>query len=803
MAREFDHLDLPQLQAPLPRRRHGGGKSVERVDRAAHARQLLAEADAVTQAQLRRPLPVGATPALIFKLRLHPKANLDDDALGRFGLSVVARDEDKTLVVFSSDDDLRLFRDRVRTFGSPTGPKFGEVGGIENLEAISAEDRIGLRLLESPLDGSDGLVPVDVELWHPGTPTGARQRLAELREVVQGVGGRLSDDLIGTDLVIARCHVDADGLAVLLELDIVREVDRMPEAAVARVQALGVEVDDLPDIADAAPGSTGVLVVDSGTTANHPLLAPAMGEAQVFPDDLGQRDGLGPADGDQRLNGHGTAVSGFAAWGRPHEVVAGGRTRAEVALFSARVLDDQAHYDPDLLVEHQLESAVRYFLETYPECKVINLSLGDDRMVFREGGRQTRVAACIDELAYQWQARNVLFVVSTGNCTYDPDEDDYPNHLLQAKSALIEPATSALALTVGGVAAGGAPLRESKSAGRRPVSGGQGHPSPFTRAGFGVGGMLKPDLVELAGDYALDPRAPAKLDRSDPGLGLPTTNRDFLTDGRLLRTVVGTSFAAPAVSHAAALLFNRYPDASPNLVRALLADSAQLPDSRPKPLDGVEHDDDVLRVFGYGRPDVTRAAKSETNDVLLVAESTIAPDSFQLFEVPLLPSDFLGRRGDRAISVTLAFDPPTRHTRGDSYLGLTMQFHLFRNSTTEEIAAAFRDWREAPAGDRETQLDSSLGRVKGGQRVDLHPGARRRSKGTLQRGRTTVKSPQWGYDGGPLILAVSCLRKWAPPELNAQRFAAVVSLKHSDPKADLYGPLRARLQPRIRARARS
>jgi hypothetical protein len=159
--------------------------------------------------------------------------------------------------------------------------------------------------------------------------------------------------------------------------------------------------------------------------------------------------------------------------------------------------------------------------------------------------------------------------------------------------------------------------------------------------------------------------------------------------------------------------------------------------------------------------------------------------------------------GDRTLSVTLAFDPPTRQTRADSYLGLTMTFHLFRNITTAEVAAAYRDWSEAPAGAGEEQLETALSSIPGRQKVALKPGVNLRRKGALQRGICRVSTRAWDYEDGPLILAVSCLRSsWVPPEIIRQRYALVASIKHSDPRAQLYSPLRARLQARPRARIR-
>jgi hypothetical protein len=162
----------------------------------------------------------------------------------------------------------------------------------------------------------------------------------------------------------------------------------------------------------------------------------------------------------------------------------------------------------------------------------------------------------------------------------------------------------------------------------------------------------------------------------------------------------------------------------------------------------------------------------------------------------------MGRTGERSISVSLAFDPPTRQTRGDSYLGLALQFHMFRNIALAEVSAAYRDWKRAPAGPTEDELASSLGKLKGAQKIEFEPKIGVRSRGTLQRGIKRVANSGWSYAGGPLILAVSCLRRWAPEEIATQRYALVLSLKHSDTEARLHAPLHARLRERPRARIR-
>jgi subtilisin family serine protease len=737
---------------------------------------------------------------LIFKLELHPQGYLDEDQLDRMGLTVLEREPGRVLVVFSSDEDLTAFRQRLSSYGGDIdGPAYAELAGIERLVPLIPDDRVGSRLRERPLEPGTTSASLDVELWHPGTRQGAARSLEQLRLAVESLNGEVTDEVIGADIVLARIKVDAARVDQLLTLDRVREVDRPPQTQIEPYEEPAARAQDLPEVSEPPDGAAGVLVVDSGITANHPLLRNLVGDAQAFPGPA-TTPPWGPADEEVRTGGHGTSVSGIAGLGDLSGFTPGTTIAGEVRLFSGRVLDEQCSYDPDELVEHQLEEAVRYFVDNYPETRVINLSLGDPTMVFRDGASQPRLAARIDELAYELQSSNVLFVISSGNYDYvalnaGDEIRMYPDYLLDPSARLIEPASAALALTVGGLANG----RDPTAAGRRAVAGTLGHPSPFTRSGPGVGGMIKPDVVEFAGDVVLDG---SDIPVVDDTVGVISTNRGFAPPGgSLLRRVRGTSFAAPAVSHLAAKLFNQFPEASPNLIRALVADSATLPPSRPSPLDGDFSDESVWRIFGYGRPDFERAVASAENDVLLIAESSIELDAYQLFEVPEIPRDFFDLAGDRLLSATLAFDPPTRHTRSDDYLGVRLQFRLFRNTTLDQLERVFRDWRRAPAGPTEISLESRLDDLPGRQKVDLRPGLTLRGRGTLQKGMLPVASRAWNYDEGtPLILAVTSQRRWAPAEVVAQRFAVVVSLKHSDPAARLHSRLRARLQPRVRVR---
>jgi hypothetical protein len=84
----------------------------------------------------------------------------------------------------------------------------------------------------------------------------------------------------------------------------------------------------------------------------------------------------------------------------------------------------------------------------------------------------------------------------------------------------------------------------------------------------------------------------------------------------------------------------------------------------------------------------------------------------------------------------------------------------------------------------------------------MRPGVRTRQRGTLQRGWANVGRSDWAYDGGPLTLAITARRVWAPVTITDQRFAVVVSLHYPRAGVDLYARWRERLPVYERIRAR-
>jgi hypothetical protein len=318
----------------------------------------------------------------------------------------------------------------------------------------------------------------------------------------------------------------------------------------------------------------------------------------------------------------------------------------------------------------------------------------------------------------------------------------------------------------------------------------RGYPSPFTRTGFGVDGMIKPDIVDFGGDLALDlsyregldlPKV-SQLGDNVAGVSVVTFSKNFQSS--LFHICSGTSFAAPRVANIAAQLFTKYPD-------EFQLNSQQSQGEKTKQIEKL------LAIYGYGQTDLERAMYSAENYVFLSEDNVLIPvGKFHIYEIPQLPQEFFDVKGTRTLSITLAFDPPTRPTRGDSYLGVTMGFNIFKGIDRQSVINAYVDANktEKPGDFAEISMENLKKQHGSGISIDLSPGSSLRKKGTVQRGQVQIFPQSTKYNEGNMILVVSCNRKWAnADEIPIQRYALVVSISHSDSQVDLYDRMRLQI----------
>ena len=687
------------------------------------------------------------------------------------GVEVVSQ-EDRTLVLaLATDDGLAVIESRLATLA-----RDGEVTRAQLLYAVedfshwSRQDRLGNALRELGLPSAADFV-LDVELWPQERIDRRDLMVRTFQEWLDVEGIARLDTFVQPSLVMVKVRCSRERAERLLAHRDVRTVDLPPRFGI-RLEMLRSDIREIPAPEPPPDGAPTIGVLDSGITAAHPLLGPAVGDAQGF---------VAPERRPEDSEGHGTFVSGLALYGDVAASLQRGRFTPTLRLLSGKVFKDDGT-DQTEFVERSIEEAVDYFAREYG-CRVFNLSYGDLNRVY--DGRHLRgLAYTLDRLS---RIKNVLFVTSSGNRPLQdlprPLRGQYPEFLFEGANRLLDPGTALNVLTVGGVAEHDATLAAQQypnDLAGVPIAR-QGQPSPFTRCGPSINGAIKPDLVEHAGNVALD-----RQDRpTTRGIGVLSMDSRF-AGGRPFREDVGTSCAAPVVAHTAARLLAELPNASPHLLRALIGAHAKWPQASINllnPHDNADGRERLLRAVGYGRVDDEALYQSLDRRVTLITDERIEADRHHFFEVPVPASWWDRARRERTVTVALAHAPEVRTTRLE-YRATKIRFSFVNADTLDEVSAAFRRNRDDGMPER-----SSNRLISSDQR----------NAGTLQVSRWHFRGP---INRNRLFVVVTRQDSpWSTVTDQAESYGLVIVLDdRHHAEVNLYGEVRAMLQARVRAR---
>ena len=789
----------------------------EPSSREKHAEALAGEVDAGQRQAAESRTAHGVDPSRLFLLEFQ---SLDWDLLAQledaFGMLVVDERKGKAgdhetytyLVQFDSSAEQEAFAgelERYRAGDSSRGLLTAKqrshfFDGLQTVRLPSPEDRTGPRLRVEGMPAR-GQFYLDVDLWHPGSRLEAQARIDEVKTMCQRLGGAVSEDLATKSMLLLKVLANPKLADALLSLDFVASVDRPPRLQAA-YSDMFTDAGPPPRIDPPGPDVPVACVIDSGVTSQHPLLTGWTGaEREFIPLQI---EGLADIDG------HGTAVAGLVVYGDVAECIESGRWIPRVFVHSAKILyhDDvngRTAFPESQRVESATERAIRYFV-TQHGCRIFNLSVGDEWQVYA-GGRQFVWAEKLDELAREL---DIVIVVSAGNHppglpqsarTREEFWQGVRDEMFNENHRICSPATASLVVSVGALARSdaigpehgepGVPLRDAFAcAPARAVA-------PFSRSGPGYEieagrASVKPELVHMGGNLGVRSR-----NRESPewtfghiNLGEPTIRP--VRDGRYLTAIAGTSFAAPHITHAAAIAERELERAtghppSANLIRAVLGVAARLDECHD---DCVSNEAERLRLVGYGVCDAERSAHSSQSRVTLVSEESIDDDSLHAYRFPV-PVEFISGIGVRGLSVSLAFDPPVRASRKE-YLARTMWFEVCKGVTTADI----QRYRAAVAAGAKERLP-----LPSKHHLGLRPPPRALQWSTLQvASKIWTRAPRIPIptdEAAPVLyVLVGSQKRFDWPESSSQHYGIAVTLWREGTAVNLYEAVRARIRAR-------
>jgi len=751
-------------------------------------------------------------PNLIFKLEINQSVseNTIRTELGRMNIQVISPSPDKKgiWVVFANNQDVEQLKAKLKIYKDSDSYKF--FSAFESIDDIPIEEKIGEGLNLENLD-TKTFSYFDVEIWNMDKIQIDKflkgyDKKEGFSEFVKSKGGKITDILLTMSFCLLRIKANKEIIQEILGLKEVAFVDLPPKSYI-EYSDLRLDINDENINIEEIPDNTcGIAILDTGVLSTHPILK----KGKVVGDKVAIntiKSGHIKSEDIEDDHGHGTKVAGIAAFGDLKECISCQKFIPSAQIFSIKIMYNNvgyAEYDEEELLEHQLIRAIEYIVNNYKNCKVINMSLGNSNRKMFGNKRQFNLSLLIDILS---KKHDLIFVVSAGNLTANEVfEFDYPNNypqylLEETKNVkIIEPATSILALTIGSIAQDCGNLDVFGPDNILVAPAKKDFPSPFTRVGLGYKNTIKPDLVELGGNLVID----KNYNVSNMNSGIPLLNRTYLKDARLFTVDRGTSFSAPRVANYLAQLINKYPTYSLNLIKALLISSADIPINRPEPLNNLDFDsassttseekrENLLKIYGYGKPNIEKALNSLDSSVILKRENKIKLDSVQVYYLNM-PEEFKTTSGDKKIQVTLVYDPPINKNRID-YMGCNLEFHLFRDMEIDEVLNAYGKIKV------EAIEDEVIPATLKAREINLRPGLTIRKRGVHQKGCIKYRRLDLNIDK-PLVLAVVCQNKWIDIQRNPdylQDYAVIMRVEHSQ-EIDLYNKIRLKNLVRVRVK---
>lgn len=802
-----EHLKLPLFKDNIERQKRSGGGGFHVPtgrNRSDFTHQSSQKADEITTSYstLKKNFSGRIDPSLIYEIEINQSVHTEgfESTLSSMGIHVLSVAEGKKgfWIVFNDNDNLDAFKKKLVDYGSEDGPKYDFFNAIESFQTIPIDKKIGQSLRENPLRGTADFI--DIELWKMSDPQKNKTFIQQLKDTYTHVSQfRITDTLSTKSFVLLRVKLTQEIFDEIIKLN---EISRADRPSLPHFNPFELTRPDISEINFGKPteDATGILIIDSGIISNHPMLEKCVGGEENFQ--------TGEAETHDTV-GHGTAVAGCAVYGDIKKSLENKTFNPENWIFSAKVMHAErnvlngkisASYDPEKLIEHQFKDAVESFLSN-PEyhIKVVNISLGNSNEVWHKNyARQLPLAAIIDEMAVTFP--NVLFIVSSGNQhplenfdTVQDVIDNYPAYLTENQDfTIINPATSALALTIGSIA-GTIRIGEERYGAEdiKYTIANKNQPSPFTRTGPGINGMIKPELVEYGGNLILS----EKYQRITEDIGGKIALLNNKTTEDIIKYDYGTSYSAPKVAYLAGKIANKFPQKSANFIKNMLLIGSDYPflpskyfyNSSKKKEAEIKH----LSVSGFGLSNFDKAINSLKNRTVLWDEGTIGLNKIKVYSLQL-PDIFFSESGRKKITVVLTFNPETRLTRGDSYLGNRLEFHVFHSINPEILIGKYGVISE------DTEENSVPEDIKKFE-IDFFPGGNIRKAGCHQKAWKVYKREPQKKPSTPVSLVLLNFNKWINDDTRMQTYCISVTFEH-EKEIELYNEIRVNVQARVRVR---
>lgn len=415
-------------------------------------------------------------------------------------------------------------------------------------------------------------------------------------------------------------------------------------------------VDNLTDRLqiDNEANNTSILILDHGINNGHSLISPVLDDADMHTYD--------PSWGTNDNGGHGTNMAGIAIYSSRLDELLEGKNIITLnhILESGKILPNKGQNDKKLygFINEQVISQAE--IQAPNRNRIICMAVAEEDS--GKKGVPSSWSGVIDSLSSGMNDNNQrLIILSAGNVV---DWKNYPS--INQLTSVESPGQSWNAITVGAYTEL-VTLEEKKLTDYVAIAPKNGL-SPFSSTSilWEDKWPIKPDVLFEGGNVAINETENIITECDDFSL-LTTSHRPNI---KQFDTFNMTSAATAQAAWMAAQIQSQYPNAWPETIRGLMIHSAEWTEqmetqflTNPKKKGDYMN---LLRICGYGVPNLEKAIQCKMNNLVLIAEEKIQPfkkttsgykvNDMHCYDIPW-PSDVLLDLGSTNVrmKVTLSY----------------------------------------------------------------------------------------------------------------------------------------------------
>ena len=725
---------------------------------------------------------------------------------GRYGiqlLNVKSKDDLTKATVFVPKNKASHLIRKFNQFESSLGMD----GNPKNNDLVRSIDTIREADVESFWQGPHENIPTsDIRIWcEVWLSTGKQNNcdvLSEFTALLNEFNIAYKDEHITfPERIVLLILVNYNDLVALLQCSkYIAELNKCEEPNSFFIkESLTAQYDWIDDIKkrlQPEDSNATICLLDTGVSSGHPLLEPFIREQDihtVFDDgDVSDSDG------------HGTGMAGVALYYDLNQSLLSHDTISiPYRIESSKILRNQEN-DSELYGAITAQGILFNEIENPNKDRAICMAVTTDAT----DGYPTSWSGAIDEIVAGvnvFGADNEnkrLMLISAGNVELSEFRDiKYPD--VNINSYVQNPGQSWNALTVG---AYNSKIRidDTDFLGCHPVADvGELSPYSSTSVLWDNKWPIKPEILMDGGNIVYKDNFYSSCD----DLSLLTTNHKLSKN--LFSTIWATSAATAQASKLSAEIYNKYPDAWPETIRALMVHSARWTDKMKQQFLRAESPKKsdirvLLRTCGYGIPNLDRAVFCKNNYVNMIIEEELQPFDFHksvvtnelhIHKLPW-PKEVLEALGDEEVElrVTLSYyiEPSPGHIGWKdkyTYQSCGLRFEL-KNSM--ESLDDFKKRVNRIARDEDPNWHNVLGKP-----ISWYLGAKNRNVGSIHSDFMCVPAVDLANANDIAVYPVGGWwknRKRLKRYYDKIRYSLIVSLSTKENDVDLYTPIITEIQ---------